>query len=187
MRFHPVVVLPPEVEVLDLSGPTLPAPSTPWAIGRYDEQRPAMYTQALFSAKRTLHVGLDLGGPVGVAVHAFDAGVILHRGYNAAPGDYGHVIVTEHVLDGAPLFVLHGHLSAHSIARWQPGDAFTRGTVLGWLGGESENGGWPPHLHLQLSRVRPDTHDMPGAVDPTEREAALARHPDPRIILGPVY
>jgi len=188
-RTHPVLLLPPDYVVADFSGEPLEELATPWVIGRYDEPRPAMYTQALFSSARNLHVGVDLGGPVGTAVHAFVGGRILHRGYNAADGDYGHVIVTEHpgFLDGAPLFALHGHLSAASVARWSPGDVFARGDVLGWLGAHHENGGWPPHVHFQLAIDRPETHDLPGAVDPSEREDALRRYPDPRSVLGPLY
>ena len=36
------------------------------------------------------------------------------------------------------------------------------------MGPPGENGGWPEHLHFQLSRVRPETHDMPGVVDPAQ-------------------
>lgn len=184
--FHPVVLQHRPV-LLDLTGATPAWADTPWTIGRYDEERPGVYQQGLFAGGRCLHVGIDLGGPVGTAVHAFADGSVLHRGYNPADGDYGHVIVTEHVVDGAPLWALHGHLSTASVALWSPGDGFVAGTVLGWLGGEAENGGWPPHLHLQLCRERPETHDLPGAVDPAERAAALVRYPDPRWVLGPVY
>ena len=61
------------------------------------------------------------------------------------------------------------------------------GQVIGWLGAETENGGWPPHVHFQLSWERPETHDMPGAVDPADRAAALKRYPDPRLVLGPLW
>lgn len=192
-RFHPVVLLPVDAVVADFSGTAIPTYETPWVIGRYDEARPAMYTQDLFGGAaqaRCLHVGVDLGGPVGTAVHAFADGRVLHRGYNAADGDYGHVIVTEHpgfFSDGQPVYALHGHLSAASVTLWTPGDAVARGQVLGWLGAHAENGGWPPHVHFQLSRERPETHDMPGAVAASEREAALHRYPDPRQVLGPIY
>ncbi len=184
-RFHPVVVLPPGYEVLDLTGPP-PPPTTPWAVGRYDEDR-GIYTQALFANARTVHVGIDLGGPVGTAVHAFADGVVLHAGYNPADGDYGHVVVTEHLLDDVPLYALHGHLSAASLAHSPVGRRFLAGDVLGWLGDASENGGWPPHVHLQLAYERPATHDLPGAVARADRAAALARFPDPRLVLGPLY
>ena len=154
--FHPVVVLPSLAVVLDLGTRPPEVPPTPWSIGRYDELRPAMYTTDLFRGGRCLHVGVDLGGPVGTAVHAFWRGRILHRGYNAAAGDYGHVLVTEHDL-GVPLYALWGHLSRASVTRWEPGAAFDTGEVLGWLGDEHENGGWPPHVHFQLAWERPET------------------------------
>lgn len=187
MPFHPVVVLPPEAKLLDLSRTPPEVPPTPWSIGRYAEVRPGMYTTPLFDGGRCLHLGIDLGGPVGTAVHAFDAGTMVHRGYNPAAGDYGHVLVTEHRFEDRPLFALFGHLSQASVERWAPGDSFERGDVLGWLGNHSENGGWPPHVHLQLCWERPHTHDMPGTAHPSEREVALTRYPDPRLVLGPIY
>jgi murein DD-endopeptidase MepM/ murein hydrolase activator NlpD len=188
--FHPVLHLPDDAVVLDLTGPIPEEPPTPWRIGRYDELRPMIYTQSLFAegdVRRSLHVGIDLGGPVGEPVHAFADGCVLHQGHNPAEGDYGHVIVTEHELDGVKLYALFGHLSARSLGLRMPGEAFSAGSVLGFLGDRHENGGWPSHVHLQLAWARPVTHDMPGAVDPAERAAALGAHPDPRLVLGPVY
>ena len=186
-EFHPVVVLPPWAKLLDLSCPNPESSSSPWSIGKYDELRPGLYTTPLFGGSRHLHLGVDLGGPVGTAVHAFAGGRILHQGYNPADGDYGHVVVTEHKLKGRDLFVLHGHLSQSSLGLRQPGDTFSAGQVIGWLGAETENGGWPPHVHFQLSWERPETHDMPGAVAPADREVALKRYPDPRLVLGPLW
>ena len=189
---HPVLFQPPGTVVLDLTSPAAVFPRTPWSIGRYDEARPGVYTTDLFAGGRSVHVGIDLGGPAGTAVHAFAWGRVVHVGENPAPGDYGNVLVTEHDLvlpggRGGPLYALWGHLSAASRRRWRPGRAFSAGTVLGWLGEPHENGGWPPHLHLQLSLERPETHDLPGAVAPADRAAALERFPDPRLVLGPLY
>lgn len=186
-HFHPVVVLPQQTVVLDLTTTPPQTPPTPWSIGRYDELRPGMYTTALFEDGRCLHVGVDLGGPVGTAVHAFADGTIVHCGYNAADGDYGHVLVTEHTLDGVSLYALFGHLSAASSDKWCPGATFRAGEVLGWLGDHDDNGGWAPHVHLQLAWDRPETHDMPGTVHVDQREAALAAYPDPRLVLGPLW
>lgn len=185
--FHPVVILPEDYVVLDLrQAETLSHPASLWTVGRYDEDR-GIYTQELFAGRRTVHMGIDLGGPAGVAVHAFAPGFVLHAGINPAPGDYGHVLVTEHTIDGAPLWVLWGHLSAASLARSPVGRRFQPGEVLAWLGEPSENGGWPPHLHVQLSIERPATHDLPGAVAREDREEGLRLYPDPRRILGPLY
>ena len=185
--YHPVVLQPPGTVVLDLSGANPVMGSSVWSIGKYDELRPGIYTTDLFEGARHLHIGVDLGGPVGCAVHAFTAGRLLFQGYNPADGDYGHVIVVEHQVDGERMWALYGHLSAHSLTLHAPGDTIEAGEVIAWLGAPSENGGWPPHVHFQLSRVQPDTFDMPGAVDPVEREAMLERYPDPRIVLGPLW
>ena len=185
--FHAVLALPADYDVLDLTG----GPATPrtsrYSVGRYDEDRAGMYTTPLFAGSRTVHLGIDLGAPAGTPVMAFADGVIFAAGLNAAAGDYGYVLVTEHVLDGVPLWALYGHLDARSIAETRPDQAIRAGEVLGWLGAEHENGGWPPHLHFQLSLVRPETHDLPGVVAPADRADALARYPDPRLVLGPLY
>ena len=181
----PVVYMPQGAVVLDLGVPW-PAPAPVWSIGRYDEDR-AIYTQPLFDGGRTVHMGIDLGAPAGVAVHAFAAGEVIHAGENPAPGDYGPTLVCAHVFEGRPLYVLLGHLSRPSLARSPVGRRFAEGDVLGWLGEPEENGGWPPHVHVQLAWERPATHDLPGAVRRADRDAARQLYPDPRLILGKLY
>ena len=56
-----------------------------------------------------------------------------------------------------------------------------------FFGGEAENGGWPPHVHFQLSLERPATHDMPGVVSADDHQKALETFPDPRWVLGDLY
>jgi murein DD-endopeptidase MepM/ murein hydrolase activator NlpD len=59
-------------EVLDLSKPDAVNAFVEhvWTIGKYDEVR-SIYQTELFSDGRNLHVGLDIGGPIGTPVHAF--------------------------------------------------------------------------------------------------------------------
>lgn len=187
---HPVVLLPPHADVVDLSPPPhqLSLPDHPWQIGRYDELR-GIYTTPLFTdgpAPRNLHVGVDLGGPAGVAVHAWAAGWVEHAGYNPAAGDYGHVLVCAHPVGDRVLYVLLGHLSADSLRRSPVGRRFGAGAVLGWLGEPHENGGWPPHVHVQLSWDDPGRPDLPGAAPRAEAAAWMARFPDPEAVLGPL-
>jgi len=186
--FHPVLVMPPDADVLDLSsaeGMTRPRRS-PFSIGRYNEAR-VVYTQDLFGSERTIHMGIDLGGPVGTPVHAFTDCTVYRLGVNGAQGDYGPTIITVQQLDSRPLWTLYGHLSTQSLEGKSPGQSIGRGDVIGWLGAESENGGWPPHVHFQLSWRQPETHDLPGVVSPADRAQALRDYPDPRLILGPIY
>lgn len=188
--FHPVIKLPSQIELYDFSkgydsNRTL---QCEYGVGKYNEHRPGMYTGKLFEKEaRTIHMGVDIGAPAGTTVYAFDDGKVIHAGYNPEPFDYGFVIVTEHRnKDGDLYWVLFGHLSKESVEHC-PKSPFNKGEILGWLGDKSENGGWNPHLHIQLSTVRPETHDLPGVVSLPEREQALLLYPDPRIVLGDIY
>ena len=45
------------------------------------------------------------------------------------------------------------------------------------MGEEHENGGWPPHVHVQMSLHEPEDGDLPGVVKGEDREDALALYP----------
>jgi murein DD-endopeptidase MepM/ murein hydrolase activator NlpD len=186
-RYHPVVNLPNEYEVRDFTGGNYTPSKFEYDIGRYDELRPGMYSTDLFSDGRFLHIGIDIGAPVGTPCMAFDQGEISHFGYNPADGDYGYVIITKHLVDNNPIWALYGHLNAESIKGKKIGQKISRGEVICWMGDKHENGGWESHLHFQLSINEPETHDMPGVVDPKKRDEALVNYPDPRLVLGPIY
>ena len=182
----------------------------PFTVGKYDEQRKNVYETDLFhdfsneidgfSGERDLHVGIDLGGPVGTKVYAVADGVIHSVGYNAAPGDYGYVIVIEHSIPDAifndlsrckdsekKLYALYGHLGRKLVADFKVGRKIKAGDLIAFIGDFSENGGWPPHVHFQLSLEAPYTHDMPGVVAMKDRHRSLLKYPDPRLLLGPLY
>lgn len=170
----------------------LPKQSKLFDVGKYDEDRRGMYTSSLFSngsSQRTIHVGLDIGGPSGTAVHAFERGIVHSAGYNAGVGDYGNVIVIEHHLrNDMKVYALYGHLSSKSIQGRFPGQKIKRGQSIGYLGNTAENGGWTgTHLHFQLAVHPPATHDMPGAVTLSDRHEALMEYVDPRYVLGELY
>jgi murein DD-endopeptidase MepM/ murein hydrolase activator NlpD len=157
-------------------------------VGRYNERRRSMYESELFGEKdpwsedetRDIHVGVDIGGVVGTPIHVVADGHVHSCGYNPAQLDYGHVIISEHELNGRKVWALHGHLSAQSVVGKRSGDRLVQGDVLGWIGDEHENGGWPPHVHFQLSLVEPATHDLPGVVSASQHAQALVDYPDPR-------
>jgi len=180
------MLLPDDRTVLDLSRGGEVPPYT-YAIGRYDERRPGVYSTELFSDGRELHIGIDLFGPVGTPLHAFAEGEIFMRAYNAAQGDYGYTLITRHEWEGRPLYALYGHLAARSVVEHPVGLRIKAGDIIAWVGDRHENGGWPPHVHFQLSWEAPSVCDMPGVVRPEERAAALERYPDPRLVLGPIY
>ncbi len=191
-QFHPIVQLPSEYWVLNLQ-----KPQSDWnqhfeyTIGRYDEDRKGMYTQALFGGERTIHVGLDIGGPAMTPLFAFEDGIIHSFADNDEDGSYGPTIITEHqlVIEGQrrSIWLLHGHLSRQSLVGLNVGTHINKGDQIASIGEEHENGGWPPHVHLQLSFVEPSKPDLQGVVSPENREQALEMYPDPRNILGNLY
>ncbi|MEZ6120921.1 MAG: peptidoglycan DD-metalloendopeptidase family protein [Pirellulaceae bacterium] len=131
-----------------------------WAIGRYGEARRCysapQYTSGLpFENRwRTIHLGIDLFADAGSPVFAPYPGTVVGVANNDAIGDYGPTVILKHVarIDGRPLefYSLYGHLDRRTVTRWQTNDQIQAGGRIGSLGTESENGGWPPHLHVQL-------------------------------------
>jgi hypothetical protein len=133
-------------------------PLKDYAIGRYDENRVNLYKSELFddetnaidgfAGARTVHIGIDLDGPLGTKVHAFTNGVVHSAGYNQDLGDYGNVIVIQHDLEkgfnGEPrkIYALYGHLDNKSIKGMKPGKRIKKGQVIGRFGDIHENGGW---------------------------------------------
>jgi len=186
---HPVIQLPPDYPVFDLSDPldVKFADTAIYGVGRYNEKRGDMYKTPLFEGTRNIHMGIDFFGPVGTPVHSFCAGKIHLLGNNDAPGDYGFTLITEHGIGETSLYALYGHLSAKSLEGKIPGREIQSGEIIGWIGDRHENGGWTPHLHFQLSLEKPDRPDLPGVVSEEELPGALLKFPDPRIVLGPIY
>jgi murein DD-endopeptidase MepM/ murein hydrolase activator NlpD len=175
-----------------------------YAVGRYDENRVNMYASDMFddsthaidgyTGQRTVHIGIDLDGPLHTKVFSFAKGAVHSAGYNADLGDYGNVIVIEHDLGDAvngkerKIWALYGHLNEASVQNMPPGKPIKRGQYLGRFGDIHENGGWRiPHVHFALSIEPPDSHDMPGVVSMEDRPRALVQYPDPRWVLGELY
>ncbi len=184
-----VIILPDEYWVFDFTKGPQEDFECPFAyqIGRYDEVRPGMYTHELFGGDRDLHVGIDIGAPVGEPVHAFSPGVVFSMGINPEDGSYGPTIIIQHEINGKPIWALYGHLSMESLEMVEQGMAVEEGQIIGTVGDKAVNGGWPPHLHFQLSWEAPECNDMPGVVARRDRDWTLEKYPDPRMVLGPLY
>jgi len=188
--FHPVIHLPPNVEVYDFTQGYDPQRlRDSYGVGKYGEKRKNMYTSSLFQEKepRDIHLGIDIAAPVGESIYAFDDGIILDFGFNEGDGNYGATLITEHKVEDQQFWVLWGHLSRASISNKVKGQSFRLGDVLAWVGDRYENGGWNSHLHFQLSLHKPSTFDLPGVVSEKDWPLAQLQYPDPRIVLGPLY
>ena len=162
------------------------------AIGRYDEAR-LLYSSPLFGSsanptdeRRTVHLGLDLFAAPGTAIHAPLDGVVHKTAVQAAPQDYGPLVILRHeTTDATEFFTLYGHLSRDACHQLQPGQHIARGQPFARIGTLQENGGWAPHLHFQiiLDLLDLDT-DFPGVARASQRTVWTALSPDPNLLLG---
>ncbi|HVA56275.1 MAG: aminotransferase class III-fold pyridoxal phosphate-dependent enzyme [Gemmatimonadaceae bacterium] len=162
------------------------------AVGRYDEPR-LLYVTPLFSGgdrvtdeRRTIHIGLDLFAPAGTPVFAPLAGAVHAFADNAQPLDYGPVVILRHQTDdGTEFFTLYGHLDRASLAGLAVGQAVARGARIGALGTADVNGGWTPHLHLQvIVDLLGFGLDLPGVARASQRPVWRAVCPDPNLLVG---
>lgn len=161
-------------------------------IGRYDEPR-LVYASSRFTRlgndgdeARTVHLGIDLFVPAGTPVCAPLDGTVHSVRNNAAPLDYGPTVVIEHRTDeGTPFYTLYGHLSAQSLEGVERGASLARGERFAHVGDPTVNGGWPPHLHIQIiADLLGYEGDFPGVAAPSDREVWLSLSPDPSLLLG---
>ena len=130
-------------------------------IGPWGEDRP-VYTADAFAStladgeRRSLHLGLDFFLPAGANVRTPLPARVVDIYVTDLPLDYGHAILLEHEpKPGLTFYSLWGHLSATSAKAVKIGDKLEAGAIVGKLGQNSENGGWQPHVHLQLIAYRP--------------------------------
>ena len=123
----------------------------------------------------------------GTPKHAFIDGKVVVKTNNNSEKGYGGLVILEHKIKKLKFYSLYGHLCNVKKLKFKIGDKIRKGSKIGYLGDYHENGSWSPHLHFQLSLIKPDTHDLPGVVTKEERKSALKKFPDPRLVLGPVY
>jgi 4-aminobutyrate aminotransferase-like enzyme/Ser/Thr protein kinase RdoA (MazF antagonist) len=161
--------------VLDLAD-AMP-PVTGLAIGRYDEDR-TIYTAPEFETadgrRRTRHLGVDLFAPAGTPVFAPIDGVVERREHRDRPGDYGGLLVLRH----GDFWTLYGHLDPQTLGSGE----VHAGEQIARLGTKEVNGGWEPHLHLQLFTDL--VADLPGVALSDEADVWRSVCPNPNLLLG---
>jgi hypothetical protein len=162
-----------------------------YGIGGYNEHRTIYSRSNVFDAgnnseePRRLHLGIDIWGKSGTPVLAPLEGIVHSFAFNDRFGDYGVTIISQHHLNGELFHILYGHLSLADLANLTVGKHIGAGEVIGHFGVPPENGGWPPHLHIQIIRdMQHYVGDYPGVCRYSERENYLRNCPDPDLILG---
>jgi murein DD-endopeptidase MepM/ murein hydrolase activator NlpD len=125
-----------------------------YGLGLYAEDRTVYETPQFADAaspeRRTVHLGVDVFAAAGTPVRAPIAGVVETVTYNADPLDYGHTLFLRHEVGGLRFHTLYGHLAGTLPGLCRPGQPVAAGQVVAHLGDWHDNGGWAPHLHLQV-------------------------------------
>jgi len=172
-------------------------------LGYYNEPR-LVYTDKAFrqsaapqSNRRTVHLGVDVFAPAGTELHMPLDGEVCVVENRIGHLDYGGMIVFKHATPEAQNFYsLHGHLNPASCQKLKKGQKLKAGEVYASLGAPEHNGGWEPHLHLQLAMsIEGLGMDWPGVADPDDlifwnalcpNPAALLNLPDEKVCFKPV-
>ena len=100
--------------------------------------------------------------------------------------DYGGMVILQHAIpSGEHFYSLYGHLNPDVCNTLQVGQKIAAGQIFSTLGTTEQNGGWAPHLHLQLAMSLDGLESgWPGVADPDELPFWNAMCPNPAVLLN---
>ncbi|MFT4867199.1 MAG: Ser/Thr protein kinase RdoA (MazF antagonist) [Ilumatobacter sp.] len=180
-----------DAQILDWSGDSdrnAEIPDDRPSLGRYAEIRSIYDTDSFATTsgeRRTLHLGIDVFVPDGQPACSPLTGLIHSCDIRNLPGDYGGVVILEYrTHDDTPFWLLVGHLDHASVEQLTPGQRVERGAVFARVGARSENGGWAPHLHVQLfTDLLGLTTELDGVARASERDVWMSISPNPAALV----
>ena len=161
-------------------------------VGGYGEPR-LIYTDSAFQAgdykcsdRRTVHLGVDVFAPAQTDVLAALPGTVVVAENRESHLDYGGFVVIKHTTDmGDHFYTMYGHLDPTSLRHLSVGQSVDIAQAIGKLGSSMCNGGWQPHLHLQLSlSIAAMDKQWPGVAYPDDKELWCALCPNPAALLN---
>ena len=161
-----------------------------YAIGLYGEER-ACYQAPQFKSdvcheSRSVHLGIDVFLNAYEKLYAPLDGEVISLKYNGEELDYGYTIILEHVVGETEtkFYTLYGHLSKRSLELTKKGDIIKAGQAIGYIGDNTENGGWSPHLHFQImTHMLSCTSDFYGACEASLWPLWKQICPDPNLLM----
>ena len=154
--------------------------------GRYNEERFIYQDTEHFADRQqnTLHLGVDLGVPAGIAVCAPLEAEVYSVQNNNQQGDYGPTVILKHTTAQGVFHTLYGHLGQNCLSQLRVGQKLQGGEAFAQIGTTQENGGWPPHLHFQIViDMEGKTGDYSGVANPQNADHFLRNCPDPNRLL----
>ena len=159
-----------------------------FALGSYLEDRNVYEGEQFITDgtdTRSNHHGIDVFVAVDTPVLAMLPGRILSVVDNDESYDYGPTVIIEHDAGGVPFWVLYGHLSRRTMTTVSAGEEIGAGQVIGFVGDHTVNGGWAPHLHVQIMTDMLGNHtgNFEGAGEPSRVAVWSAICPDPNLLV----
>lgn len=142
--------------------------------GGYLEDRSILWRGHYHKPGEVIHLGIDINVPEGTPVRMPGWGVLKHSFMDPDQnGGWGGKLIFEMTSDvGQGNYMVLGHL--REIPK-DIGTKYSPGEQVGVVGGAHENGGWGPHLHVQLCReFNPDVDGYGPLYDGIEKD-----FPDP--------
>ena len=157
------------------------------AIGGYGEERDFYWSSPLFKSeveKRTIHLGIDLWTKPLVSIYAPMDATVYGLNNNNLPLDYGYTVVLKHSIADHTFYSLYGHLSEKGMRNLAVGQRIKKGDIFCYIGHPTTNGGWAPHLHLQLIMdMESNRDDYPGVSTKAMQDHYLKNCPSPEKLI----
>jgi 4-aminobutyrate aminotransferase-like enzyme/Ser/Thr protein kinase RdoA (MazF antagonist) len=159
-----------------------------FALGGYLEDRNVYEGEQFISDgtdTRSNHHGIDIFVAPDTPVQAMLDGRVVTVVDNDEAYDYGPTVILEHDAGGVPFWVLYGHLSRRTLTNISPGQAVKAGDVVAFIGDHTVNGGWAPHLHVQIMTDLLGNHtgNFEGAGEPSRVAVWSSICPNPNLLL----
>jgi murein DD-endopeptidase MepM/ murein hydrolase activator NlpD len=147
-------------------------------VGGYLEDRATLWRGSYLAPNRAVHLGVDISGEVGFPVLVPEAGWVHEAWHDPDQnGGWGGRLILSRPGGG---FLILAHLDL--LPGLAAGRPLAAGQWIGTLAPSARNGGWFPHLHLQLAASGEDLAELDGYGP--DRPDNSTRFPDPLATLG---
>lgn len=134
--------------------------SIDWSFGGYLENREYIWRDSyLKESGRFIHLGIDFNVPEGTKVATDnDAEIIIVDDDKDHDGGWGPAVILKPKLKICPeMLLIYAHLRN---VKCKAGDLLNKGEIFAEVGSPPHNGGWYPHLHVQVIDVKYHTSEI---------------------------